>query len=70
MRLVRSLIYVLAALAGLYLLAAVLYTIPMVIFIGMVVRIINGYLVPFIKQPNSKVLCHLFEAPVIIRDAS
>ncbi|MGA8411162.1 MAG: di-heme-cytochrome C peroxidase [Xanthobacteraceae bacterium] len=30
MRLVRSLIYVLAALAGLYLLAAVLYTIPMV----------------------------------------
>ena len=30
MRLVRSLIYVLAALAGLYLLAAVLYAIPMV----------------------------------------
>jgi hypothetical protein len=30
MRLVRSLIYVLAALAGLYLLAVVLYTIPMV----------------------------------------
>ena len=30
MRLVRSLIYVLAALVGLYLLAAVLYAIPMV----------------------------------------